>query len=224
MIRKFWSEIRRRKVFRATVAYALVAWLVIQIADTTFEPLHLPDWALTFLVAIAIAGLPLAIILAWIFDLTPDGLQRDSPEDSERPTTINPDDHSIAVMPFADLSPGQDQAYFCDGVAEEILNVLSRVEGLRVATRRSTLRFRQASADVREIGDALKVATVLEGSVRKDGENLRITAQLADTVSGTQLWSHRYDRQQRDIFAIQDQIAENIASVMKLSLRQQDRC
>ncbi|MDH3767847.1 MAG: hypothetical protein OES99_05285, partial [Gammaproteobacteria bacterium] len=224
MLREFWSEIRRRKVFRATIAYAFVAWLVIQIADTTFEPLHLPDWALTLLIALVIAGLPLAVILAWVFDLTPEGLERDKGDRAVAAPGVAPTDNSIAILPFADLSPEQDQAYFCEGVAEEILSVLSRVDGLRVASRRSTLRFRQDTADIREIGGALEVATVLEGSVRKEGDKLRITAQLVDVASGHNLWSHRYDREQREIFSIQDQIAENIASVMELSLRPQDRC
>lgn len=227
MLRDFWSEIRRRKVFRAAVAYAVVAWLVIQIADTTFEPLHLPDWALTLLIALAIAGLPLAVALAWLFDLTPAGLERDRGSGAgaaARP----PPEASIAVLPFADLSPNEDQAYFCEGVAEEILNTLTRVDGLHVAARRSTLPYARTgggnAANYSDIGAALNVATVLEGSVRKDGDRLRITAQLVDVADGTHRWTHRYDRGMSDVFAVQDEIAENIARVMQLSLRPQDRC
>ncbi len=217
MLRQFWAEIRRRKVFRATVAYAIVAWLIIQIADTTFEPLHLPEWALTLLIALAIAGLPLAIVLAWVFDLTPQGLERDAGTADKIPG-----DPSVAVLPFADLSPEGDQAYFCEGVAEEIINTLSRVEGLKVASKRATRRL--GNADVAEIGAALQVATVLEGSVRKDGDQLRITAELTDSATGEHLWVHRYDRELCDIFAVQDEIATNIARVMQLTLDPEDDC
>ncbi|MDH3588725.1 MAG: tetratricopeptide repeat protein [Gammaproteobacteria bacterium] len=225
MLRGLWSEIRRRKVFRATVAYAIVAWLIIQIADTTFEPLHLPDWTLTLLVALVLAGLPLAIILAWLFDLTPEGLERDSGGATETTGTgTEPAGPSIAVLPFADLSPNGDQTYFCEGVAEEILNTLSRIDDLRVVSRRSAQHFARDSSEVREIGAALNVATVLEGSVRKDGDMIRVNAQLVDTVDGSHLWSHRYDREICDIFAVQDEIADNIARVMQLSLSPKDRC
>ncbi|MBT8137742.1 MAG: tetratricopeptide repeat protein [Gammaproteobacteria bacterium] len=228
MLRKFLAEIRRRKVFRAAVAYSVVAWVVIQIADITFEPLHLPGWALTLLIALAIAGLPLAVVLAWLFDLTPAGLERDRGDAGNSASQSPPPDASIAVLPFTDLSAEGDQAYFCEGVAEEILNTLMRVDGLKVAARRSTMPYARtggrSTADFSEIGAALNVATVLEGSVRKEGNKLRISAQLIDTADGNHRWTHRYEREMSDVFAVQDQIAENIARVMQLTLQPQDRC
>lgn len=227
MLRELWSEIRRRKVFRATVAYAVVAWVVIQIAETTFEPLRLPDWSLTLLIALALAGLPLAMVIAWFFNITPEGLARDTGNDNDDQAQSTdhsgPIGHSVAVLPFADLSEERDQNYFCEGVAEEIMNVLARVDGLRVTSRRSTLQFAQNTADISEIGKALDVSTVLEGSVRRDGDMLRITVQLIDVNGGHHLWTQKYDRRRQDIFTVQDEIAEKVAAAMQLTLHPEDR-
>jgi adenylate cyclase len=125
---------------------------------------------------------------------------------------------SIAVLPFADLSQQQDQGYFCEGVAEEILNALSRIQGLRVASRMSAFRFRDRAADICEIGRKLRVRTLLEGSVRKSGERLRIAVQLADAESGYQLWSEAFDREMRDIFAIQEEIARRVVEELEVTL------
>ena len=130
---------------------------------------------------------------------------------------------SIAILPFADMSPGQDQGYFCDGIAEEIINAISRIENVRVAARTSSFQFKNASLDSREIGDRLGVSKLLEGSVRKAGERLRISAQLINVVDGYQLWSQRYDRDLRDVFAIQDEISESIVSALKLTLSPRER-
>ena len=136
--------------------------------------------------------------------------------------SARPGGAAVAVLPFADLSPQQDQAYFCDGIAEEIIDSLSRIQGLRVASRTSSFQFRTPHADCREIGRRLRVGTVLEGSVRKSGERLRIRVQLTSTERGSQLWSARYDRELKDIFAIQDEIARNVAQALQVTLTQSE--
>lgn len=217
---QFFSELRRRKVFRAAVAYVVAAWLVIQVADVIFEPLHVPGWVMTALITIVALGLPLVIVLAWAFDIGPGGLERDS-RDSAGAATV---EASVAVLPFSDLSPAADQEYFCAGIVEEIINTLSRVDGLHVASRFSTQQYRARSANVKEVGRELAVANIVEGTVRKEGERLRISVQLSETATGYQVWAKRFDRQMADIFVIQDEIAASIAEAMQLQLRPADQC
>ncbi len=214
-IRTVFSELRRRKVFRVTLVYALVAWLLLQVAEVTFEPLSLPAFSLTLVIWLAILGFPVAIALAWAFEVTPQGIKRD-PADAQDDVGEGPP--SVAVLPFADMSQDQDQAYFCEGVAEEILNALTRATGLRVAARTSSFRYRGQEADVQRIGRELGVQSLLQGSVRKSGKQLRITVQLVKAADGFQLWSERYDREMADIFAIQDEIAASITAELKGTL------
>ncbi len=223
---QFFAELRRRKVIRTAIAYAIVAWVIIQIADVVFEPLRLPEWSLTALITVTAAGFPLVIVVAWLFDLGPRGLERDTggQAGTASPAAAGAASHSVAVLPFADLSPDGDQAYFCDGVVDEIINTLARVEGLHVASRWSTQRYRDRAISVQEVGRELNVAQILEGTVRKSGDRLRITAQLSDTANGYHLWSQRFDRQMSDVFAIQDEIAGSIAGEMQLELRPSDTC
>lgn len=229
-MKQFFAELRRRKVVRAGIAYGVASWLVIQIAETTFGALHLPEWSLTFLIAVAAAGFPIVILMAWLFDLGPEGLERDTGQQTAgadgasqaAPAPIP--GPSVAVLPFADLSPDGDQAYFCDGIVDEIISTLSRVEGLHIASRFATLQYRHREASIQDIGRALNVANVLEGTVRKSGDDLRITAQLVDTSNGYHIWSRRFDRPMSDVFAIQDEIAAAIAEAMALTLHPVDRC
>ena len=236
----FVSELRRRKVVRVAVAYALVAWLLIQVAETTFEPLRLPDWSVTLVVMLAILGFPLALVLAWVFEASPKGIRRDTgpasgetPADpvSQSPSLLPAADNlapgsgpataaanspSIAVLTFADLSPEGDQEYFCRGLAEEISGALAGIPHLRVASRTSASQFRSEGADVAEIGRRLNVATVVEGTVRKAGDRLRVTVQLVNVSDGFQMWSDRYDADFSDVFAVQDRIAGSIAGAFEL--------
>lgn len=229
-MKRFVAELRRRKVVRAGIAYGVVAWATIEIASATFEPLHLPEWSLTFVIIVAAAGLPLTIVLAWLFDLGPEGLERDTGAEPAIPQAAVAAGHdanaapSVAVLPFADLSPDGDQAYFCDGIVDEIISSLSRVDDLHVTSRFATLQYRHREASIQDIGNALNVAHVLEGTVRKSGDNLRITAQLVDATNGYHVWSQRFDRPMRDVFAIQDEIAASIAEAMELRLHPLDRC
>ncbi|MFT5805074.1 MAG: adenylate cyclase [Candidatus Paceibacteria bacterium] len=221
-----FDEAKRRKVFQAGATYAVVAWILLQMAEVTFEPLHFPAWALTLLVVLVIVGFPLAMVLAWFFDLTLHGLIKDTGSWMQPAEVVavaqaesTRSGQSIAVLSFDDMSPGKDQEYLCDGIAEEILNRLERIQHLHVASRTSSFRFKGQSADVSSIGRQLNVTTVLEGSVRKAGDDLRITTKLINTEDGYRLWSHSYDRKLEHIFNIQDQIATHVAEALEVTLR-----
>jgi len=205
----FSAELLRRRVYPVVVAYALAAWVLLQIAEVTFEPLGIPDWMMRALIFAVIAGFPVAAIFAWKFDVTPSGIRRDS-----RPIITGAalaGTASIAVLPFTDMSENKDQGYFCEGVAAEILNALSQIESLKVVARTSSFRYASAGGDSREIGKNLGANTILEGSVRKSGDRLRITAELVNVEDGYQLWLKAFDRKLEDIFSIQDEIATSIA-------------
>lgn len=212
---RFSAELVRRRVYPVIVAYAVVAWVLLQIGEVTFGPLGLPDWVMTALVIVVIAGFPVAAILSWMFDIAPSGIQRTaSIAESEKPDSAP----SIAVLPFVDMSPDKDQAYFCEGIAEEILNALTQFESLRVVSRMSSFRYGGATGDIQEIGRKLDAKTILEGSVRKQGDRLRVTAQLINVADGYHLWSKTFDRALEDIFAIQDEIATSIGESLLQTL------
>jgi adenylate cyclase len=246
----WFAELRRRKVVRVAIVYVVIAWLMIQVADATFEPIGIPAWANRLVIVLAVLGFPLACGLAWAFDVTPRGLERTAAPDSlqpERtlaaisrtpaaaawlapqpapaaalaapPATANP---SVAILPFADMSAARDQEYFCDGIAEEIINSLTCVRGLQVASRTSSFQFKGRAADVREIGRSLGVTAVLEGSVRRSAERVRITAQLVSSADGFHLWSESFDRRLEDIFDTQSEIARNIVSALRSSLTREE--
>ncbi len=234
-IRAVVGELRRRRVFKVALIYAVTGWLLIQIAATTFPLLNLPAWSVTLVLVLVLVGFPLVLIGSWVFDLTPRGLVVTPPlpiesagdgkaveKQNASAATVTapaqPQQNSIAVLPFVDMSPERDQEHFSDGIAEEILNVLAKLEHLRVAARTSAFAFKGRNVDVRRIGEELGVATVLEGSVRKSGDQLRITAQLISVLDGYHLWSDRYDRQTGDVFAIQDEIANSIVGAMNVKI------
>ena len=211
-----------RKVMRVGMAYILVGWILMQIGEVTFEALGLPSWALTLLIVIVILGFPIALMLAWAYEVTPQGIVKDPADAEQRAskpgTAVNPMP-SIAVLPFDDMSEQGDQAYFCEGIAEEILNALSKVAHLHVASRVASFQFGGKRGDITEIGKKLQVQAVLEGSVRQFGERLRITAQLVDTSNGFHLWTRQYDRRREDLFEIQEDIAEQIANSLSVTLK-----
>ena len=222
----FLEQLRRRGVLPAAVGYGLIAWILLQVAEVTFEPLHLPDWALTVLIIIAIVGFPVVMVLAWFFDLTFKGFKRDSADATVANRAVTSHQHtlgtapgpSVAVLAFDDMSPDKDQDYLCEGIAEEILNRLAQIETLRVASRTSSFRFKEKPDDIISIGQMLKVGAVLEGSVRKAGDRLRITTELIDVANGYQLWSQSFDRELENIFDIQDEIASNVANALEVKL------
>lgn len=225
-MRAIFAGLRHRKAVQVALAYAVVGWLVIQISVAIFGPLHLPAWSLTFLIVITIAGFPLAVIFAWSLDRESvhrgGGASNSAEAESRSPgvaskLAVEAAPRSIAVLPFVDMSPQRDQAYFCDGVAEEILNMLTRLPELRVASRTSSFQFREQTGDIIEIGRNLKVGAVLKGSVRKAGDRLRVTAQLVDATNGYHLWSERFESATADVFDIQDAIAERVARALQLT-------
>lgn len=203
ILSEFSSELARRKVYPVVATYAIAAWILLQIGEVTFEPLGFPDWALTTLVVMSILGFPIAAALAWIVDITPSGIRRDSALELRR----NP---TVAVLPFTDMSPDHDQGYFCDGVAEEILSALAKIDELHVIGRMASFRYRGPFVDLGEIGAQLGADSILEGSVQKSGQQLRVTSRLINVADGQQFWAKRFDREPKDIFVIQDEIATSI--------------
>ncbi|WP_339748106.1 hypothetical protein [uncultured Maricaulis sp.] len=253
----FLAELRRRNVFRVAAAYLVVGWLVLQIVNVLTPALDLPSWVDGVVAVFLIAAFPIAVLLAWAFEMTPDGMKRTEglPEAGNpapqgvraldyaiiaglvilvgligwqqmapsrsgpaRAIAGNETDASVAVLPFVDLSQAGDQEYFSDGISEEILNVLVRIPGLGVAGRTSSFAFKGRNEDLRAIGEALGVNHVLEGSVRRSGTRLRITAQLIRSSDGFHMWSETYDREIADIFDIQDEIAAAVAGELASSL------
>jgi adenylate cyclase len=263
----FISELQRRNVVRVAVGYLAGAWLLIQILETLFPIFGLSETSIRVVVVILAIGFPIVLVLSWIFEWTPEGLQRDDgvvtetdaiarrrldrvifvllvlavayfsvdkfvldpARDAELAQAARDEgrtaafvesygDKSIAVLPFVDLSEGGDQAYFSDGIAEEILNLLAKVDELRVISRSSAFQYRGDDVHIPTVADELNVSYVLEGSVRKAGDQLRITAQLIDARADTHLWSETYDREFSDIFAIQDEISDSIVNQLQISL------
>jgi len=224
----FIGELRRRKVFHVAVVYAVVGWAVAQGADYLFQMLEFPIQAAQFVGILVLIGFPIALVLAWAYEVRPEEPPSAEPPAQESPTTpetaapvgvsAREQQTSIAVLPFLDMSPEHDQEYFSDGMTEEIINALTQLQELRVAARTSCFAFKGKPLDIGEVGAKLNVSTVLEGSVRKAGNRLRITAQLVNVDDGYHLWSERYDREMEDVFAIQDDIARSIAGRLQSSL------
>jgi TolB-like protein/tetratricopeptide (TPR) repeat protein len=255
-----WGELQRRNVVRVAIAYAVVAWLVLQIADTVLDNISAPAWVFQTILLLLIIGFPVALVFAWAFELTPDGVKRekhvvrsesvtqttgrridfviigvlaiavvvfavdrfggarsDAPaEDLTQQITATEIQQSIAVMPFVNMSSDPEQEYFSDGLAEEILNLLAKMQSLKVIARTSSFAFKGKTEDMRLIGQQLGVKTLLEGSVRKSGERVRITAQLIDASDGSHIWSETYDRTMTDIFAVQDDVATAIVGALQI--------
>src|SRR6266478_4407888 len=219
---KFFAELKRRRVYRVAIAYAVGGWALAQGVAQVFPVFDIPNWVVRLIVLLIVLGFPVALVLSWFFDLTRYGIVRTPNVNSleteaiQRPT--NSSEHSIAVLPFADLSPGQDHDYFSDGIAEEILTALSKIDHLRVAARRSSFWFKGKQADLREVAQKLNVEHVLEGSVRRDGNRVRVTAELIDTCDGFTIWSETFERELQGIFAVQDEITRAILDALRLKL------
>jgi len=258
----FFAELKRRNVVRVGLAYVVISWLLAQVAEFAFENFGAPEWVLKTFVVVLLLGLPIVLVFAWAFELTPEGVKRE--KDVDRSQSITPQtgqklnrliivvmalaiayfaidkfvlqgvpatqpgsestavstepQRSIAVLPFVDMSPAKDQEYFTDGLTENLLNALAQLRELRVAGRTSSFAFKNRNEDLREIGEQLGVAHILEGSVQKSGVQIRITAQLINAEDGYHLWSQTYDRTLEDIFAVQDEIANEVAKAMRVTL------
>jgi TolB-like protein len=258
-----YAELKRRNVIRVAIAYGVASWVLLQIVDVIAPILELPAWAPKLVFVILAIGMVAVLVFAWAFELTPEGLKKDSEVDrtqsiasttgrklnfvivaflavavvllllerqladsqGETPEAAAADvaapldqDSSIAVLPFVNMSSDPEQEFFSDGITEEILNSLASVKDLKVAGRTSSFAFKGQNDDLRRIGDALGVSHILEGSVRKAGEQVRITAQLIQVDNGFHLWSETYDRELTDVFKIQDEIANEILKQLKSQL------
>ena len=225
--KKFFAELRRRKVYTVAVAYLVGGWALAQGIAQVLPVFDTPNWVVRLIVLLIVLGFPVALVLSWFFDLTRYGIVRtpdlDTPGASVIQTTPASDrtdsgEKSIAVLPFHDLSSGKDHAYFGEGIAEELLGALAKVDGLRVAARRSSFWFKDKEAELGEIASKLNVGHVLEGSVRRDGNRVRITAELIDASDGFTMWSETYEREMHGIFAVQDEITSSIVDTLKLKL------
>ena len=257
----FFSELKRRNVFRVAIAYVIAAWLVLQVSELVLEAIEAPAWVLKALLLLAALGLPFVLMFSWAYELTPEGLKKEQDVDrsasithgtgkklnqitivmvialvvfividrayfapSSRPAAESADttevraEKSIAVLAFEDLSADGDQEYFADGLSEELLNVLARMPDLQVAGRTSSFAFKGQNRDLREIGEILNVAHILEGSVRKAGNKIRVTAQLINAETGFHLFSDTYDRDLIDVFAVQDEISAAISTALRTEL------
>ncbi|HUH00328.1 MAG TPA: tetratricopeptide repeat protein [Gammaproteobacteria bacterium] len=227
-----YGELRRRKVVRVALVYLVAAWVAIEVASVVLPELMLPDWSVRLLIVLAAAGFPFALVLAWVFDITPEGVQRTLPAAAPtaatsmagtiEPAAITgpaaPPERSLAVLPFRNIGGDRDNEYFCEGLAEDLLIVLGRVPGLRVAARSSSFAFRDGTDDVRTIGERLNVASVLEGSVRKDDRQLRIAVRLVDTADGYQRWAEVFDRELGAIFDIQREISRAVVDALDVEI------
>ena len=247
--KNFFAELRRRNVYKVAAAYALVGWLLIQIASTTFPFLQIPGWGTRLVIGLVFLAFPIALILAWAFEMTPAGIQRTQelapgasvPRFSgrKRATMIltivlaiaglatlqivrtrnaSANDKSIAVLPFENRSEDKENAYFADGIQDELLTRLARIGDLKVISRTSTQQYKSAPENLREVGRQLGVAHILEGSVQKSGQSVRVNVQLIRTETDAHLWAEIYDRKLTDVFAIQSEIASTIADALKAKL------
>src|SRR2546421_5424428 len=250
----FFAELKRRNVYKVAVAYAIVGWVLVQIATQVFPFLEIPNWVVRLVIALVAIGFPIALVLAWAFEATPGGIKRTEDVDlttaSPRPrhrawifiviiagamslglfflgritapskqSGINEvSSKSIAVLPFVNMSSDKEQDYFSDGLSEELLNQLAQVPQLRVIARTSSFSFKGKEVDVETIAKTLNVANVLEGSVRKSANTLRVTAQLVRASDSSHLWSQTYDRDLTDVFKVQDEIAGKVVAALKVTL------
>ncbi len=220
--KKFFAELKRRKVYTVAVAYAVGGWALAQGIAQVLPIFDISNWMVRLIVVLIVLGFPVALTLSWFFDLTRYGIVRTPDRPSQaRVDFIEPSvssEKSIAVLPFSDLSPAKDHTYFSDGIAEEILTALAKIDGLHVAARRSSFWFKGRETQLSEIASSLNVRNIVEGSVRRDGNRVRVTAGLIDASNGFTLWSETYEREMHGIFALQDEITCAIVDTLKLKL------
>jgi len=245
----FFAELKRRNVYKVAVAYAVVGWLLVQVATQVFPFFEIPNWAIRLVVLVIIVGFPIALVIAWAFEITPEGIKRTEVADAAHEhsrgktwiyvvivaaaisvtlfflgrytvgsrTAISPNElsgKSVAVLPFANLSRDPDNAYFAAGIQDEIITRLSKIADLKVISCSSTQRFKSSPDDVPAIAGQLGVANILEGSVQRTGDQVRVNVQLIKGVTDTHLWAETFDRHLTDIFAVESEIAKTIAETL----------
>jgi TolB-like protein/Tfp pilus assembly protein PilF len=255
--KEFFGEAKRRNVYKVAAAYAVAGWLLIQVATQVFPFLEIPNWAIRLVILLTALGFPVAVVIAWAFELTPEGIKRTDAADAARQhsrgrvwiavvvvaatlslglfflgrytarnatarqnetaTTSNLQ-KSIAVLPLANTSGDPSNEYFSDGLSEELIAVLAKIPELKVIGRSSSFFFKGKSSESAAIGQKLGVANLIEGSVRKQGDRVRIVAELISAADGRSLWSETYDRELKDVFAVQAEIAKSVAEQMKVKL------
>lgn len=213
-MKNFLAELKRRKVYRIVAAYIVVAWVLIQVVTQVFPFLEIPLWATRLVIVALVIGFPIAVILAWAYDITSSGIIRT--EEVTPPAEIA--EKSIAVLPFENLSDDRENTFFAEGVHDDILSNLARIADLKVISRTSVQPYRTGARNLREIGEALGVAHVLEGTVRRFGNRVRVNAQLVSARTDTHLWAETFDRELTDLFAIQSELAERIAKALRANL------
>src|SRR2546423_12320313 len=230
-VKSFFAELKRRKVHGVAIAYAVGGWLLIQIATQVFPFFEIPNWAVRLVVIVLVLGFPIALILSWVFDLTPQGIRRTDEADRSLvpPTGISPattrniPEKSIAVLPFENLSDNKENEYFAAGVHNDILSNLAKVADLKVISRTSVQQFKSGTRNLREIGLALGVAHILEGTARRAGNRIRVNAQLIDARSDAQLWGETFDREITDLFALQSELAQRISQELRANLSAREK-
>jgi TolB-like protein len=249
-----FSELKRRNVYKVAVAYAVVAWLLIQAASIFFPAFNAPQWAIQIVILILVVGFPIALVFSWAFEITPEGIKLESEvarnksitrktgrkivamtvvlaviaaglfvfqlvrARSTSPAAATITNKSIAVLPFDNLSGDPQNAYFSEGVQDEILTRLAKIADLKVISRTSTQRFKSAPNDLRQIAQQLGVANILEGSVQKANDQVRVNVQLINALTYAHLWADTYDRKLTDIFAVETEIAKTVADVLQAKL------
>jgi TolB-like protein len=251
--RSFFTELKRRNVYKVAIAYAVVAWLLMQVASQIFPFFDIPSWGVRLVVLLLIIGFPVALILAWAFELTPEGIKRaedvNLSESVRRktgrkldffiiavlllviavlifqrlhpkvsPAVSSAPEKSIAVLPFDNLSEEKANAYFADGIQDEILTKLAGVGDLKVISRKSTAKYKSTPEDLKTVARELGVATVLEGSVQRAGDRVRVNVQLLDAHADMHLWAKSYDRDLKDVFAVESEVAQEIADALRAKL------
>ncbi len=252
-MRSFFTELKRRNVYKVAISYAVVAWLLVQIATQVFPFFDIPNWAVRMVVLFLVIGFPIALIFAWAFELTPEGIKRDDsvPVHSTSGTlprrtwlylviaaavlsvallffgrflfrqpsaTAQSLLNSVAVLPFDNMSSDKENAYFASGIQDEILTRLAAVDGLKVISRASTEKYRSHPEDLRKVASELGVTTLLEGSVQKSGEKAHINVQLIDAATDSHIWAQAFDRDLKNIFAVEGEVAEQVATALKVKL------
>ena len=222
----FFAELKRRKVYRVAIGYTVVGWLLIQIATQTFPFLDIPNWAVRLVIMLLVLGFPVALVLAWAFDMTPEGVKRtDEVEPSPSlpmPATPLPE-KSIAVLPFENLSDDPHNEYVADGIQDDILANLAKIADLKVISRTSVRQYKTGTRNLREIGRELGVAHILEGSVRRVGNRVRVNAQLINAITDGHVWADIFDREMTDLFALQSELAQCITVALRANLSPEEK-